>query len=79
MKYGDLPIEGSDSREERRSGSSRQDTSPCLVDTNFVQMETTAMMLMMLKTYLIRLREVKGGCCTMYSVHSGGDSAQLGY
>ena len=37
------------------------------------------MMLMMLKTYLIRLREVKGGCCTMYSVHSGGDSAQLGY
>ena len=35
FKFLDLPMEGSDRREERRSGSSKQDTSPCLL--RFIQ------------------------------------------
>ena len=60
FQFSDLPMEGSDRREERRSGSRRQDTSPCLVYNlsyfledltitfclvAFKQMEKTAMML----------------------------------
>ena len=32
--YANLPMAGSDKSEERRSGRSRQDTSPCLGDAS---------------------------------------------